>query len=281
MIPTSDSLLKYNNPMSIKNSETKSPKQPSDFKPATPPSKSKPAISEDNEETKEVLEVIFPPREWMDGNQLWVQKVSTAPSTRADVIQLKKQLDTKLQQRQARLTGICPIRRELYSQCFDELIRQTTITCAEMGLLLLSVRDESQMTIKTYQKMIESSILYGSRKALQSELEMVDLEKRVEDLEREKQDLLKKMDEQKEENDVWIKSEAHKILVLESNYKEEIKVLKRNLQQLKMQQKMDEQKEENDVWIKREAHRIEVLESNYKEEIKVLKRNLQQLEMQL
>ncbi|XP_038131490.1 axonemal dynein light intermediate polypeptide 1-like [Cyprinodon tularosa] len=120
MIPTSDSLLKYNNPMLIKNSETKSPKQPSDFQPATPPSKSKPATSEDNKETKEVLEAIFPPREWMDGNQLWVQKVSTAPSTRADVIQLKEKLDTKLQQRQARLTGICHIRRQLYSQCFGK-----------------------------------------------------------------------------------------------------------------------------------------------------------------
>ena len=43
----------------------------------------------------------------------------------------------KLQQRQARETGICPVRRELYSQCFDELIRQVTINCAERGLLLL------------------------------------------------------------------------------------------------------------------------------------------------
>ena len=73
----------------------------------------------------------------------------------------------RLQQRQARETGICPVRRELYSQCFgefsiykeeecitsvsawyakwfrvffhfvDELIRQVTINCAERGLLLL------------------------------------------------------------------------------------------------------------------------------------------------
>ena len=27
----------------------------------------------------------------------------------------------RLQQRQARETGICPVRRELYSQCFGEL----------------------------------------------------------------------------------------------------------------------------------------------------------------
>lgn len=53
--------------------------------------------------------------------------------------------------RQARETGICPIREELYAQCFDELIRQVTINCAERGLLLLRVRDELRMTIAAYQ----------------------------------------------------------------------------------------------------------------------------------
>ena len=36
----------------------------------------------------------------------------------------QEQLDQKLEQRQARETGICQVRRELYAQCFDELIRQ-------------------------------------------------------------------------------------------------------------------------------------------------------------
>ena len=39
------------------------------------------------------------------------------------------------------------MRRELYSQCFDETIRQTTIICLERGLLLLRVRDEFRMTL--------------------------------------------------------------------------------------------------------------------------------------
>lgn len=43
-----------------------------------------------------------------------------------DVINLQEMLDTRLQQRQARETGICPVRRQLYTQCFDELIRQVT-----------------------------------------------------------------------------------------------------------------------------------------------------------
>jgi hypothetical protein len=36
------------------------------------------------------------------------------------VINLQEQLDNQLQQRQARETGICPIREELYSQCFGK-----------------------------------------------------------------------------------------------------------------------------------------------------------------
>ena len=33
----------------------------------------------------------------------------------------------RLTQRQARESGICPVREDLYSQCFDELIRQVTL----------------------------------------------------------------------------------------------------------------------------------------------------------
>ena len=64
-------------------------------------------------------------REWTaEDGQLWVQYVSSTPATRLDVITLQEELDRKLQQRQARETGICPVREELYSQTFDELIRQ-------------------------------------------------------------------------------------------------------------------------------------------------------------
>lgn len=61
------------------------------------------------------------------------------------------------------------MRRELYTQCFDEIIRQVTINCAERGLLLLRVRDEMRMTIEAYQALYCSSIAFGMRKALQAE----------------------------------------------------------------------------------------------------------------
>merc|ERR1711874_929641 len=72
-------------------------------------------------------------------------------------------------ERQARETGICPVREELYSQCFDELIRQVTIDQPERGLLLLRVRDEIRMSIAAYQTLYQSSVTFGTRKQLQSE----------------------------------------------------------------------------------------------------------------
>ena len=74
-----------------------------------------------------------------------------------------------MQAKEARETGICPKREELFAQCFDELIRQITINCAERGFLLVRVRDEIKMTIQAYQTLYESSIAYGMRKALMAE----------------------------------------------------------------------------------------------------------------
>lgn len=69
----------------------------------------------------------MPPREWEENGKQWRQKVSNQPATRMDVIKLTEMLDMSLQHLQARETGICPIRRALYSQCFDEIIRQVVI----------------------------------------------------------------------------------------------------------------------------------------------------------
>ena len=59
-------------------------------------------------------------------------------------------LDLRLMERQARESGICPVREELFSQCFDEIIRQVTLNLPERGLLLLRARDEIMMTIDAY-----------------------------------------------------------------------------------------------------------------------------------
>ncbi|XP_035469167.1 axonemal dynein light intermediate polypeptide 1 isoform X2 [Scophthalmus maximus] len=173
-----------------------SPQQPVDSSHVPPPPKPKSAPTETTrQKNKDILNEVFPPREWMEGNQLWVQQVSSTPCTRTDVVHVEELLDRKLEQRRARQTGICPVRRELYSQCFDELIRQVTINCAERGLLLL----------------------------------------RISDLDKEKEDLEMQLQEQKAKCGETEKREKEKREDEEKKHSEEIQFLKRTNQQLKTQ----------------------------------------------
>merc|ERR1712146_130330 len=181
----------------------------------------------------DILNSILPPREWTDEGQLWVQYVSSTPATRLDVISLQEQLDQKLQQRQARETGICPIREELYAQCFDELIRQVTINCAERGLLLLRVRDEIRMTIAAYQTLYESSIAFGMRKALMAEHRKVEMETEIKNLEAEKEDLEHQVQELTQRCELIQKREAERRAMDERKHGEEVEKLKQVNEQLK------------------------------------------------
>jgi len=137
----------------------------------------------------DMVNSMLPPREWTQESGTWMQYVSKEPATRLDVITLQELLDKRLLERQARETGICPVREDLYQQCFDELIRQVTLDGPERGLLLLRVRDEIRMTIDAYKILYESSVTFGVRKQLQAEQGMADLEKSVEALEEKKKAL--------------------------------------------------------------------------------------------
>merc|ERR1719230_615992 len=244
MIPPNSSLLKYDNPVLVsRNTEKKTPKAralkvsqqigsgagpiPGPPKGALSPADAK------QQQTDEILNSILPPREWNESGQLWVQQVSSTPATRLDVVNLQEELDKRLQQRQARETGICPVRRELYSQCFDELIRQVTINCSERGLLLLRVRDEIRMTIAAYQTLYESSIAFGMRKALQAEQGKADMEARIKQLEAEKKDLERQVQELKAKAEAIEKREGERRALEEKKHLEEVAFLKRTSQQLK------------------------------------------------
>lgn len=114
-----------------------------------------------------------------------MQYVSKDPASRLDVLALQEQLEKRLMERQAREAGICPVRRELYGQCFDELIRQVTLESPERGLLLLRVRDELSMTMDAYSTLHATSTTFGVRKALQGEEGMAELDAEVDELQTE------------------------------------------------------------------------------------------------
>lgn len=192
-------------------------------------------LAETSRETEEVLNRILPPRMWTENGETWRQTVSSIPATRQDVIGLQETLDMLLQQCQTRETGICPIRRELYTQCFDELIRQVTINCMERGLLLLRVRDEIMMTIDAYETLYCSSIAFGIRKALQSQEGKEKLLERVGELDAEKKALENVIEDMKMRNEQNERRNAELHAAEEKRHSEEVSFLKKTNSQLKAQ----------------------------------------------
>lgn len=251
MIPPQSTLVKYDNPTLIsrtteKKSRSKEGKGLGSTLnttlgatgpvPAVPkPTKLPPVDASKQKETEDILNSILPPREYNESGQLWVQQVSKTPATRIDVANLQDQLDQKLQQRQARETGICPVRRELYSQCFDELIRQVTLSCGERGLLLLRVRNEIRMTLAAYQTLYESSVAFGMRKALQAEQGKEETEKKINGLQEQNEELQAQVNALKAKCEEIEKREAERRQAEERKHAEELQFLKRTNQQLKTQ----------------------------------------------
>uniref|UniRef100_A0A7S0S3W4 Uncharacterized protein n=1 Tax=Chlamydomonas leiostraca TaxID=1034604 RepID=A0A7S0S3W4_9CHLO len=232
MIPPLQSLVKYDNPVLVSTSkDKKGGKGTLTKKGALPPVEQKPGLTQ----TEDILNSILPPREWTEDGQLWVQYVSSTPATRLDVINLQEKLDQQLQQRQARETGICPVREELYAQCFDELIREVTINCAERGLLLLRVRDEMRMTIAAYQTLYESAVAFGMRKALQTEQGKNEMEARIGQLEGDVKDLERQVQEWKLKCEAIEKRENERREADAKKHKEEVQYLETYAKQLKQQ----------------------------------------------
>lgn len=132
------------------------------------------------------------------------------------MVTLQEGLDRKLQTQQARETGICPIREQLYNECFDELIRQVTLNCLERGILLMRIKKEIEMTVSSYQTLYESSIAYGIRTLLIAEEEKKELDMKIHQTETDCEILARKIYEleieidQKKERDKIEREEAKK-----------------------------------------------------------------------
>ena len=212
-----NSLVKYDTPYLI--SSTKNNKKTlEDLKESEEDSNTylRNIINKDDDESlinfkysvKDALNRLLPPKKITDKDQEWVQYVTCTPVAKADVVNLQENLDRRLQTEQARETGICPIREKLYTECFDELIRQITLNCLERGILLTRIKKELNMTVNSYQSLYESSIAYGIRTLLLAEEEKKRLnddigkiEKECEDLEVEIQEIEYKLKEHKEADD--------------------------------------------------------------------------------
>ncbi|GIX95782.1 33 kDa inner dynein arm light chain, axonemal [Caerostris extrusa] len=114
----------------------------------------------------DILDVLLPPMISEKNGEYWYQCVSRTSATSSDLLRLQEQLDEELLRQGAREIGICPIRSELYDQCFEELIRQEVVACPERGRLLRMVHLETKLSLDAAVSCYESALAYGIQKRL-------------------------------------------------------------------------------------------------------------------
>jgi len=100
-------------------------------------------------------------------------------SPRLDAIVLKDQLNREMRERQAKYTGICPVREGIYAAVFDELIASVGRDQPKRGGVLRRVQAEARMTIDAYRTVFESSIDFGTRKLREAVETKGDLEDEI------------------------------------------------------------------------------------------------------
>ena len=181
---------------------------------------------ENTSKLDEMIYAMIPAREWVEESGIWSQKVSMEPASRMDVITLQEKLDAKLSERKAREAGICPVREELYSQAFDELIRQVALDGPERGLIMMRVRDEMRMTIDAYKTLFASSVAFGVKKQLQAEKGLPELQAETEAMREEVKKMELEVTELKSQFEIAERREAERKAADDKRRKEEQDFLK-------------------------------------------------------
>ena len=143
---------------------------------------------------KSYLDTILPPKESTEDGQIFMQFVSCKPADKKQVIDLSKKLAEQMKARNAKETGIDNNREELYSECFDELIRQVTIESLQRGELLNHVKDQMKETINYYQKLYESAMAFAMRKVLRDTIKVEKLKAKESKLNTDIEQLLKEIE---------------------------------------------------------------------------------------
>ena len=166
----------------------------------------------EKESLKNFLDSILPPKKIIENDLIFYRFVSCDSAIVNDVIKLSHNLDNQLKIRGAKEKGICPIREELYFECFEELIREVTIVCMQRGDLLNRLKLEMNYTLNYYRKLYESLIASTIRRQLIEKKKIIKLQNKYKSLEDEINDLENEINEKEQ---LFLKREK------EENEKEE------------------------------------------------------------
>ena len=180
----------------------------------------------EKESLKNFLDSILPPKKVHEGGLIFYHFVSCDSAIVNDILRLHKNLQNQMKIRNAKESGVCPIREELYNECFEEIIRQVTINCLQRGDLLNRIKLEMNYEINYYKQLYESLIAFSLRKVLQEKKKEIMLENKREKLKKEIADIENEINEKKNILKQRMEEEEAKEVQTMKDHVEAMKVLK-------------------------------------------------------
>ena len=132
------------------------------------------------------------PNKILDGTE---HTVDTSTKGRDDALDLEKALNESLEKFQVRPNPVCSSREVMFSETFDELIRQVTLERPERGLLLLRIRDEIRLTIQNHLEIFRETHNFGCEKLARAEVNYKELEDTLTAKQARKKDLTTRLSE--------------------------------------------------------------------------------------
>merc|ERR1719446_499427 len=169
-------------------------------------------------------------------------------SPRIDALTLTNRLDRDLANKQARPDGICPVRRDLFSNCFEDLLRRVSHDCVERGLLLQRVRDEARLTLDAYRTVFEGSVDYVTNTAWQDDEEIASQREYIKREEEEIKALSNQVDTLNAQRHAVMAEGTAVMATIREQHAKQVKALKDNEQQLNLfQDAMRRSQETNDT----------------------------------
>ncbi|XP_050528213.1 axonemal dynein light intermediate polypeptide 1-like [Daktulosphaira vitifoliae] len=184
---------------------------------------------------QEIFDQITPPIVWSENGEIWCKKISTKPSSRKDVLQLKNDLRLQIDYWQAKPRGLCRIRRALYSSCFNEIIRQVCANSLDQAILLLRIREEFNISEKAYRRIFEDGLMFSLRKTQQAKQGTSDLYDEITSLEKESNNLKKNLAKAKTKLSLTTVNIQRESMDRAKEYKKELNFFNNNYLVLKEQ----------------------------------------------
>jgi len=180
----------------------------------------------EKESLKTFLDSILPPKKVHENGLIFYNFVSCNSAIENDIIKLNKNLQNQMKIRGAKESGVCPIREELYNECFEEIIRQVTVNCLQRGDLLNRIKLEMNYEINYYRQLYESLIAFSLRKVLQEKKKEIMLQNKKEKLKKEIEELENEINEKNVSFQKMIDQENAKEAQIMKDHVEAMKVLK-------------------------------------------------------